>query len=77
MVIIDMPEIIVPIHIFIRHFSSINTIFVILNSIFSCREPKDSRTKDKAEYKADDFDCFILCTIVDEGNGGNQKEISQ
>jgi hypothetical protein len=72
-----MPEIIVPIHVFIRHFSSINTIFVVLNSIFSSREPKDSRTKDKAEYKTEDLDCFILSAIVNEGNGGNQKEISQ
>ena len=72
-----MPEIIIPVHIFIRHFSSINTIFVVLNSIFSYIEPKDSRTKDKAEYKADDLDRFILSAIVDEGNGGNQKEKSQ
>ena len=72
-----MPKIIIPVHVSIRCFSGINAIFVVLNSIFPSKEPKDSRTKDKAEYKADDLDRFILSAIVDEGNGGNQKEKSQ
>ena len=63
-----MPKIVIPILVFIGHFDSINTIFVVFSNVCSSEKQKNSRNKTNAEYNAYYFNYSILKTIVNECN---------
>ena len=74
MIVIDMPNIVIPILVFFRDSDSKNSIFVIFYDIFSYKKPKNGRNKSNTEYCTYIFYNFAFPTQLNKSNSDKQKE---